>query len=86
MEVAIHNYHSSMRAFPGVGGDPTTCFSAQAAILPFAEQGNLQALINFSQPLFVGTAGKHEVESPSSGRGENDRAPCSDALATEATT
>ena len=59
--LAIHNYHSSMRAFPGVGGGPTTCFSAQAAILPFAEQGNLQALINFSQPLFVGPAGNMKL-------------------------
>ena len=59
--LAIHNYHSSRCAFPGVGGGPTTCFSAQAAILPFAEQGNLQALINFSQPLFVGTAGNMKL-------------------------
>jgi prepilin-type processing-associated H-X9-DG protein len=50
-----------MRAFPGVGGGPTTCFSVQAQVLPFVEQGNLQTLINFSQPLFVGTAGNMKL-------------------------
>jgi prepilin-type N-terminal cleavage/methylation domain-containing protein/prepilin-type processing-associated H-X9-DG protein len=61
--LSIHNYHSSIHAFPGVGGTPTSCFSVQARILPFAEQTNLHNLINFSQPLFVGTAGNMKLNS-----------------------
>ena len=31
--LAIHNHENSMGVFPGIGGTPTTCFSAQAKIL-----------------------------------------------------
>ena len=55
--LAMHNYHSCHGVFPGIGGTPTQCFSVQAKLLPYAEQQNLQGLIRFSQPLFVGPAG-----------------------------
>ncbi len=50
--LATHNYESAYKRFPGLTG--SSSFSPQARILPFMEQGNLQSLIDFSQPLFVG--------------------------------
>jgi prepilin-type N-terminal cleavage/methylation domain-containing protein/prepilin-type processing-associated H-X9-DG protein len=61
MGIATHNYNNSMRALPGVGGSATTCFSVQAKILPYVEQINLQNLIDFTQPLFNGTAGSQKL-------------------------
>ena len=55
--LAMHLYEATHRVFPGVGGSPTSCFSVQAKLLPFAEQANLQSLIDFSLPLFSGNAG-----------------------------
>ena len=55
--LALHNYHASCCVFPGVGASPTTCFSVQSKLLPFAEQSNLRSLIDFTQPLFVGPGG-----------------------------
>jgi prepilin-type N-terminal cleavage/methylation domain-containing protein len=55
--LAFHLYESARRVLPGVGSSPTSCFSVQAELLPFAEQGNLQSLIDFSKALFVGSAG-----------------------------
>lgn len=50
--LATHNYESAYKRFPGLTG--SSSFSPQARILPFIEQGNLQNLIDFSQPLYVG--------------------------------
>ena len=50
----MHNYHDTYRCFPGLGSSTLYSFSVQAKLLPFAEQKNLQDLIDFGQPLFLG--------------------------------
>ncbi len=52
--LATHNYESSFKRFPALTG--SSSFSPQARVLPFIEQANLQNLIDFRQPLFVGPA------------------------------
>lgn len=52
--LALHNYHDTYRCFPGLGGSSQYSFSVQARLLPFAEGKNLQDLIDFEQPLFLG--------------------------------
>lgn len=54
MALASHNYESSFKCIPGLTG--SSSYSPQARILPFIEQGNLQNLIDFRQPLLVGPA------------------------------
>ncbi len=54
LALATHNYESSYKRFPGLTG--SSSFSPQARVLPFIEQGNLQNLIDFSLPLYVGPA------------------------------
>jgi len=52
--LAMHNYESGNGCFPS-GGSTTAnsvyAFSMQARLLPFAEQSNLQGLIDFTQPV-----------------------------------
>ncbi len=46
--LALHNYHDALGSFPG-GRDPWPApFSAQAHLLPFVEQQNLQNIVNFT--------------------------------------
>ncbi len=52
--LATHNYESAFKRFPALTG--SSSFSPQARILPFMEQANLQNLIDFKLPLFVGPA------------------------------
>ncbi|MEW4565418.1 DUF1559 domain-containing protein [Bremerella sp. JC770] len=52
--LAMHNYHDTHRKFPAISS-ASTGFSAQAQILPFVEQGNLHDLIDFDQPLMLGS-------------------------------
>ncbi len=52
--LAMHNYESCYRCYPGLGGGSQTSFSVQARLLPYIEQGNLQELIDFDQPLYLG--------------------------------
>ena len=52
--LACHNYHNTYRCFP-MPSDASG-YSAQAKLLPFVEQGNLQDLIDFSEPLLTGSA------------------------------
>ena len=52
--LALQNYHSTFKRFPGIGKDSTSAFSILAQILPYAEQGNLQELIDFSSPIYHG--------------------------------
>jgi prepilin-type N-terminal cleavage/methylation domain-containing protein/prepilin-type processing-associated H-X9-DG protein len=48
--IALHNYESTNGCFPsGCGGPSPLWFSAQAYLLPYIEQENLQNLIDFSQ-------------------------------------
>jgi len=54
--LALHNYHDTYGCFPGFGTSSLCSFSVQAKLLPFAEQESLQDLIDFKQPLFLGTA------------------------------
>lgn len=54
LALATHNYESAYKRFPGLTG--SSSFSPQARVLPFIEQGNLQNLIDFNQPLYVGPA------------------------------
>jgi prepilin-type N-terminal cleavage/methylation domain-containing protein/prepilin-type processing-associated H-X9-DG protein len=53
-ELALHNYHDTHRRFPGIGSSSERAFSILAQILPFAEQANLQNLIDFRQPIYSG--------------------------------
>ncbi len=54
LALALHNYHDSYGCFPGLGIKSTYSFSVQARVLPFVEQANLQQLIDFNEPLFLG--------------------------------
>jgi prepilin-type N-terminal cleavage/methylation domain-containing protein/prepilin-type processing-associated H-X9-DG protein len=55
--LALHNYHSTYRCFPGIGTTSDRAYSILAKCLPFAEQTDLQNLINFEQPIYVGVMG-----------------------------
>ncbi|TWU35744.1 hypothetical protein Q31b_51790 [Novipirellula aureliae] len=55
--LALHNYHSTFQRFPGIGFESNSAFSVQAQILPYAEQENLQDLIDFSSPIYTGSHG-----------------------------
>lgn len=55
--LALHNYHDTHRKFPGLGASSKASFSIQARLLPYAEQSNLQDLVDFKQALFVGGHG-----------------------------
>ena len=50
--LAVHNYMDTLRCLPPVGcyllSQPSDSWSAQARILPYIEQGNLQNLVNFN--------------------------------------
>lgn len=52
--LALHNYASVHRVFPGLGGQPHTSFSVHARILPFLEQQSLTERIDFQSPLMQG--------------------------------
>lgn len=54
--LALHNYHSQHTCFPGLGASSLASFSIQARLLPFVEQTNLQNLIDFAQPLYLGSS------------------------------
>jgi prepilin-type N-terminal cleavage/methylation domain-containing protein/prepilin-type processing-associated H-X9-DG protein len=54
--LALHNYHATLRCFPGLGTASMTTFSVQARLLPYVEQRSLQELIDFAQPLYTGTS------------------------------
>jgi len=53
--LALHHYHDQHGSFPGFGWTTMTSFSVQARLLPFVEQANLQNLIDFRQPLYLGS-------------------------------
>ncbi|GIW98543.1 MAG: Ta11 non-LTR retroelement [Pirellulaceae bacterium] len=62
--LATHNYHGAHTSFPMPAADSLYGYSAQALVLPFIEQGNLQALIDFRQPLLVGVPWNPTVNPP----------------------
>lgn len=59
--LAMHNYESSFRVFPGLSSSSQYGFSVQARILPYVDQGNLQNLIDFNIPLMVGSGGSQSL-------------------------
>lgn len=50
--LSLHNYESANNAFPST--DAPNGFSVQSRLLPFMEQGNLQDMLDYSQPAFTG--------------------------------
>lgn len=62
--LALHNYHDTYREFPGIGSSSSRAFSVLAKILPYAEQANLQDLIDFKQPIYTGGHGSPKVIHP----------------------
>lgn len=52
--LALHNYHDTYRKFPGIGRSSSRAYSILAKSLPFAEQKQLQDLIDFEQPIYTG--------------------------------
>jgi len=59
--LALHLYESTFTAFPGLGTSSQTSFSVQAKLLPMIEQANLQDLIDFEQPLMLGSGGSQYI-------------------------
>jgi len=55
--LALHNFHNDYQRFPGLGTPSQWAFSVQARILPYVEQDNLQKLVDFAQPLMLGSGG-----------------------------
>jgi prepilin-type N-terminal cleavage/methylation domain-containing protein/prepilin-type processing-associated H-X9-DG protein len=48
--VALHNYHGALGKLPPARDPWPAPFSAQAHLLPYVEQDNLQKLVNFNPP------------------------------------
>lgn len=59
--LSLHNYESTHKKFPGLGDSSQTSFSVQAQLLPYVEQGNLESLIDFDQPLMLGSGGSQYI-------------------------
>ncbi len=59
--LAIHNYHGVYKNLPGIGTPSQSAFSVLARALPYMEQENLQKLINFTQPMMVGSGGSQTI-------------------------
>jgi prepilin-type processing-associated H-X9-DG protein/prepilin-type N-terminal cleavage/methylation domain-containing protein len=57
LALAAHNYENTNDKLPGLGATSQTSFSVQARLLPYVEQKNLQKLIDFTQPLMLGSGG-----------------------------
>ncbi|KAA5543199.1 DUF1559 domain-containing protein [Roseiconus nitratireducens] len=67
MSLALHNYHSAYKRFPGIGDSISNGWSVQAQLLPFAEQRGLHELIDFA-------AGLGRASSAEGFRTPNDQA------------
>lgn len=62
--LAMANYESTYSILPGINGVTTqTAFSVQSKLLPFADQGNLQSLVNFNIPLTQGVNGNQSISA-----------------------
>jgi prepilin-type N-terminal cleavage/methylation domain-containing protein len=64
LTLAAHNYHDAHRCFPLQAGSSLYGYSAQAQLLPYHEQGNLHALIDFRLPLQIGLPWRPLVNPP----------------------
>ena len=51
VSLALHNYHSTFKQFPGIGDSISNGWSVQAQLLPYAEQAGLHDIINFEAGL-----------------------------------
>ena len=60
----LHNYHDTHRKFPGIGQTSSRAFSVLAKMLPYAEQANLQDLIDFKRPIYGGAHGGARTIDP----------------------
>lgn len=56
LALATHNYESTYKQFPQPAEDSLYGYSALAKLLPFIEQGNLENLIDYNEPLLSGVA------------------------------
>ncbi|GAA4431419.1 DUF1559 domain-containing protein [Bremerella cremea] len=63
MTLALHNYDSALRSFPPGGLGYPMVWSAQAQLLPYVEQGNLQDLLDFTQPPMASFGGPLQNEN-----------------------
>ncbi|WP_404306141.1 DUF1559 family PulG-like putative transporter [Neorhodopirellula lusitana] len=66
--LALHNYESAYRIFPGPAFSTSNAsqvygFSTQAFLLPYIEQASVEAMIDYSQPLYTG-AQNNQVFNP----------------------
>jgi prepilin-type N-terminal cleavage/methylation domain-containing protein/prepilin-type processing-associated H-X9-DG protein len=61
MLLAVLNYESARRVFPGLGATSNASFSVQAKLLPFYEEKSLHDLIDFAQPLTIGAGGSQKL-------------------------
>jgi prepilin-type N-terminal cleavage/methylation domain-containing protein len=63
LTLALHNFESAWKKFPGVGLNDQSqwAFSVQAQLLPYCEQENLKNLIDFKQPLTLGSGGSQTL-------------------------
>ncbi len=61
--LAVLNYESSRRKLPSIGKQASSqwAFSAQALILPYAENTTLHSLVDFEQPLMLGGGGSQTI-------------------------
>lgn len=64
LALASHNYESAFKRLPGPAEDSLVAYSAQAKLLPFIEQSNLNALIDFRQPLLLPPAFNPTINPP----------------------
>lgn len=64
--LALHNYHSSLDCFPGIGTDghgvtgtsaTNSNYSIQARLLPYLEMPHLHGLIDYKKPLIASGSG-----------------------------
>ncbi len=60
--LAGHNYHDTYKSFPLPASGSLEAYSAQAKLLPFIEQGNLQDSLDFRRPLLQGVAWNPTVD------------------------
>ncbi|MEM9703051.1 MAG: DUF1559 domain-containing protein, partial [Planctomycetota bacterium] len=49
--LALHNYESAYKTFPGLGTETSDTFAPQAKLLPFMDNPALGSLIDYAQPI-----------------------------------
>jgi prepilin-type N-terminal cleavage/methylation domain-containing protein len=59
--IAMHGYISHHGRLPALGSTSQWAFSAQSRVLPYVEESNLRELVDFNQPLMLGTGGRQTI-------------------------